>query len=199
MRRTTEPKRLPVRILSINKHAYTLMSRFGRIKGAFQAGQLNTVESKTLGLDIAIRWPDTGPKILLTQAVQLFNGRGTLASIQKAGRDIAADQVKANKLVVEALDSVAKWVAKLPPVPPATPAPRAAPVSPAPELAPASPTPEAEALPPRRGPRQGTKRTQAQVVESDSGVEAQILCEIEAIQTVEPVLGRGKRVKRSTK
>jgi hypothetical protein len=81
MRRTTEPKRLPVRILSINKHAYTLMSRFGRIKGAFQAGQLNTVESKTLGLDIAIRWPDTGPKILLTQAVQLFNGRSTLASI----------------------------------------------------------------------------------------------------------------------
>jgi hypothetical protein len=91
MRRTTEPKRLPVRILSINKHSHTLMSRFGRIKGAFQAGQLNTVESKTLGLDIAMRWPDAGPKILLTQAVQLFNGRGTLASIQKAGRDIAAD------------------------------------------------------------------------------------------------------------
>jgi hypothetical protein len=156
-------------------------------------------EGWVVTLDIAIRWPDTGPKILLTQAVQLFNGRGTLASIQKAGRDIAADQIKANKLVVEALDSVAKWVAKLPPVPPATPAPRAAPVSPVPELAPASPTPEAEALPPRRGPRQGTKRRQAQVVESDSGVEAQILCEIEAIQTVEPVLGRGKRVKRSTK
>jgi len=66
MRRTTEPKRLPVQILSINKHSHTLMSRFGRIKGAFQAGQLNTVESKTLGLDIAMRWPDAGPKILLT-------------------------------------------------------------------------------------------------------------------------------------
>jgi hypothetical protein len=157
MRRTTEPKRLPVRILSINKHSYTLMSRFGRLKGAFQAGQLNAVESKTLGLDIAVRWPATGPKILLTQAVQLFNGRGTLASIQKAGRDIVADQAKADKLVVEALDSVAKWVAKLPLAPLETPAPRAAPASLVPELGPASPTPEVEALPPRRGPRQGTK------------------------------------------
>jgi hypothetical protein len=35
MRQTTELKRLLVWILSINKHAYTLMSRFGRIKGAF--------------------------------------------------------------------------------------------------------------------------------------------------------------------
>jgi hypothetical protein len=101
--------------------------------------------------------------------------------------------------VVEALDSVAKWVAKLPLVPLATPAPRAAPASPVPELALASPTPDAEALPPRRGPRQGTKRRQAQVVDSESGVQAQILSEIEAIQTVEPVLGRDKRAKRSTK
>jgi hypothetical protein len=84
-------------------------------------------------------------------------------------------------------------------VPLATPAPQAAPASPVLKLAPASPTLEAEALPPRRGLRQGTKRRQAQVVESDSGVEAQILGEIEAIQTVEPVLGRGKRVKRSRK
>jgi hypothetical protein len=59
-------------------------------------------------------WPDTGPKILLTQAVQLFNNRGTLASVQKANRDVQADQAKANKLVVEALNSVAFWVAKLP-------------------------------------------------------------------------------------
>ena len=199
MRRTTEPKRLPVRILSINKHSYTLVSRFGRLKGAFQAGQLNAVESNTLGLDIAVRWPATGPKILLTQAVQLFNGRGTLASIQKAGRDIAADRAKADKLVVEALDSVAKWVAKLPLAPLETPALRAAPASPVPELGPASPTPEVEALPPRRGPRQGTKRRQAQVVASDDAVEAQILGEIEAIQTVEPVLGRGKRAKTSRK
>jgi hypothetical protein len=66
MRRTTKPKRLPVRILSINKHSHTLISRFSCIKGAFQAGQLNTVESKTLRLDIAMRWPDTGLKILLT-------------------------------------------------------------------------------------------------------------------------------------
>jgi hypothetical protein len=84
------------------------MSRFGRLKGAFQSGQLNTVESKTLRLDIAKRWPDLGPKILLTQAVQLSNSRGTLASIQKAGRDIEADQAKANKHMVEALQTVAK-------------------------------------------------------------------------------------------
>jgi len=108
LRRSTKPKRLPVRILGINQHAYTLMSRFGRLKGAFQAGQLNTVKSNTLGLDIAMRWPDSGPKILLTQAVQLFNSRGTLASIQKAGRDIEADQAKANKHVVKALETVTK-------------------------------------------------------------------------------------------
>jgi hypothetical protein len=77
----------------------------------------------------------------------------------------------ADKDVVEALDSVAKWVAKLPPAPPATPALRATPALPVPELAPASPTPEVEALPPQRGPRQGTKRRQAQVVASDDAVE----------------------------
>jgi hypothetical protein len=112
--RSVEPKRLPVRILGINKHSHTLISRFGRIKGAFQAGQLNTVKSNTLGLDIPTAWPENGPKILLTQAVQLFNSRGTTASTQKAGRDIGADQAKANKLVLEALETVAKWVAKLP-------------------------------------------------------------------------------------
>jgi hypothetical protein len=37
------------------------------------------------------------------------------------------------------------------------------------------------------------------VVASDDAVEAQILGEIEAIQTVEPVLGRGKRAKTSRK
>jgi hypothetical protein len=45
------------------------MSRFSRIKGGFQAGQLNTVKSNTLGLDIPHAWPKSGPKILLTQAV----------------------------------------------------------------------------------------------------------------------------------
>jgi hypothetical protein len=34
--------------------------------------------------------------------------RGSIASIQKANRDIEADKVKANKAVVEALESVAK-------------------------------------------------------------------------------------------
>jgi hypothetical protein len=66
LRRSVEPKRLLVWILSINNHSHMLMSRFGRIKGAFQPRQLNTVESNTLGLDIPIGWPENGPKILLT-------------------------------------------------------------------------------------------------------------------------------------
>jgi hypothetical protein len=108
LQRSTEPKCLPVRIIGITKHSYILMSRFGRIKGGFQAGQLNTVKSNILGLDILYTWPESGPKILLTQAVQLFNSRGTIASIQKAGRDIAADQEKADKAVVAVLNTVAK-------------------------------------------------------------------------------------------
>jgi hypothetical protein len=67
------------------------MSRFRRLKGGFQPGQLNTVQSNTLRLDILLAWPENGPKILLTQAVQLFNSRGTIASVQKPGRDVEAD------------------------------------------------------------------------------------------------------------
>ncbi len=54
-------------------------------------------------LIIVKRWPDSGSKISLTQIIQLFNGRGILVSIQKTGRDIEADQAKANKHVVKAL------------------------------------------------------------------------------------------------
>jgi hypothetical protein len=108
-----KPKYLPVQIVSINKQLYILISRFGYIKGTFQAGQLNSVESNILGLDIAIDWPDTGPKILLTQAVQLFNNCSTLVSVQKANCNIQADQAKANKYIVEALNFVVFWVAKL--------------------------------------------------------------------------------------
>jgi len=46
--------------------------------------------------------------------------------------------------------------------------------------------------------RQGTKRRQAQV-DAEDLVQAQILGEIAAIQLVEPVLGRGKRVRISRK
>jgi hypothetical protein len=66
LRKSTKPKRLPVWIIGIAKHSHILMSRFGRIKGGFQAGQLNTVQSNTLGLDIPHAWPESGPKILLT-------------------------------------------------------------------------------------------------------------------------------------
>jgi hypothetical protein len=99
---------LPVRIIGITKQSFTLMSRFGRIKGGFQAGQLNLVQSDTLGLDIPHAWPHNGPKIMLTQAVQWFNSRGTVALVQKPGRDIIADQAKANKAVAAALNTVAK-------------------------------------------------------------------------------------------
>jgi hypothetical protein len=66
LRRSIEPKRLPVWILNINNHSHMLMSRFRRIKGAFQPRQLNIVESDTLGLDIPMSWPENGLKILLT-------------------------------------------------------------------------------------------------------------------------------------
>jgi hypothetical protein len=85
----------------------------------------------------------------------LFNGRSTIASIQKPGRDIDANQAKADKAVVAALSTVAQWVANLPLAAPESP--------PTPRPAPASPTPEVEVLPRRRPARQGTKRRQAQV------------------------------------
>ena len=148
--------------MNINKQSHTLICRFGRIKGGFQAGQLNTVDSTTLGLNIPIGWPDAGPKILHTQAVQLFNSRGTVASIQKKGRDVQANQVKANKAVIEALNTVVLWVAKLPLVANLL----AALVSPDP-VAQVSPTPEVEAIRRRRGPKQGIKRRRTQVDAED--------------------------------
>ena len=164
LRGSIESKRLPVRVIGITKHSHTLMSRFGRIKGGFQAGQFNTIQSNTLGLDIPHAWSESGPKILLTQAFQLFNGSRHYCVNLEAGRDIAADQAKADKAVVAALNTVAKWVAKPPP-----PAARA-PLGPAQELASASPTPgpspapapgsptlEVAALPVRRPARQSTK------------------------------------------
>jgi hypothetical protein len=84
---------------------------------------------------------------------------------------------------------------------PASPVPEPAPASLVPEPAPASPTPEVQVIPRQsfrqgRGPKQGTKRRRTQM---ENQVQAQILGEIEAIQLVEPVLGRGKRVRISRK
>jgi hypothetical protein len=45
---------------------------------------------------------------MFTQAVQWFNSRGTVASVQKPGRDIIANQTKADKAVVTVLSTVAK-------------------------------------------------------------------------------------------
>jgi hypothetical protein len=75
-------------------------------------------------------------------------------------------------------------VAKLPPL-----------ASPTPGPALATPTPEVEVLPTQQLVRQGTKQRRVQV----DAVEAQIMGEIKAIQTIEPMLGRGKRTKISKK
>jgi hypothetical protein len=165
--------------LNINKTLHTLMCRFGRIKGAFQPGQLNTVVSATLGTDIPYAWPENAPKIVLTQAVQFFNSRGTIASVQKSGRNIEADQVKADKAVVDALETVARWVAKLPAL-----------VLP-PRPASVSPVLEVEALPAQQTVRRGTKQRIAQVHTEDL-LQAQILGEM---APVAPALGRGKWVR----
>ena len=77
-------------------------------------------------------------------------------------------------------------------------APPAASISPVPGPVPASPTPEVEVMPRRRGPKQGTKRGRRQI-EVEDQVQAQIIGKVEAIQLVEPVLGRGKRVRISKK
>ena len=92
--------------------------------------------------------------------------------------------------MVEALNSVAFWVAKLP-----APGPALGPV-PGPALEPASVSLalELEVLHYQRGPKQGTKRRQAQVDAKDL-LQAQILSENVAIRPVEPVLGHRKRVK----
>jgi hypothetical protein len=45
---------------------------------------------------------------MFTQAVQWFNRRSTVTSVQKPGRDIIANQAKANKAVVAALKTVAE-------------------------------------------------------------------------------------------
>jgi hypothetical protein len=120
---------------------------------------------------------------MLTQAVQWFNSRGTVASVQKPGRDIIADQAKANKAVAAALNTVAEWVAKLPALAVLEP-----------ELPLLSPTPEVEVLPARR-PTQGNKRRRVQV-DSEDLLQAQILGEMAA---TEPTLGQGKRVRISSR
>ena len=80
------------------------------------------------------------------------------------------------------------------------PGPALASLTPGPALA--LPTLEFEALPRQRGPRQGTKQ-QRQQVDAEDLLQAQILGEIDATQSqtidLEPVLRRGKRVKKCTK
>jgi hypothetical protein len=53
---------------------------------------------------------------MLKQVVKFFNSYGTIASVQKLGRNIKANQVEVNKAVVDALETVVKWVAKLLPL-----------------------------------------------------------------------------------
>jgi hypothetical protein len=122
---------------------------------------------------------------MFTQAVQWFNSRGTVAPVQKPGCDIIANQAKADKAdkaVVTALSTVAKWVAQL--LGPALAVPE-------PELLPLSPSSEVEVLPAWRLTKQRTKQSQVQVNTEDL-LQAQILGEIAAVR---PTLGWGKRVR----
>jgi hypothetical protein len=116
-----------------------------------------------------------------------------VASIQKKGHDVQANQVKADKAVMEALNTVVLWVAKLPLVA-ILPAALASPDP----VARVSPTPEVEVIRQRQGPKQGIKHRRTQV-DAEDLLQVQILGEIAAIETVELALGRGKRVRISRK
>jgi hypothetical protein len=107
MRLSLEPKRMLCRIIKCVRGLYTLTFKFGRIKGAWTASQLNGIQDLESGVEIPLYWPDNGPTIALTQAVQLSNYRGTVASMHKPNRDAAAQRTKALAVAAKALEVVA--------------------------------------------------------------------------------------------
>ena len=88
LRLPTEAKRLLYRVIWRHKNSYSLSTKFGPLKGLATAGQMNLVISLDPALleDIRVDWPDDIDKIGLPKAVQKTNDRGTIASLQKAGR-----------------------------------------------------------------------------------------------------------------
>jgi hypothetical protein len=92
LRLATEPSRLPVRVLEYQNGQYKLQSRYGRLAGRFQGGELNSIDpsisnllgnsirtepEKKAGKEVTIRFP---------AAVAKENNRGSINSAQKAGR-----------------------------------------------------------------------------------------------------------------
>jgi hypothetical protein len=107
MRLSLEPKRMLCRIIKYIQGRYTLTFKFGRFKGTWTASQLNRIQDLESGVEIPLYWPDNGPTIALTQAVQLSNYRGTVASMHKPNRDAAAQRTKALAVAAKALEVVA--------------------------------------------------------------------------------------------
>jgi hypothetical protein len=56
------------------------------------ASQLNGIQDLESGVEIPLYWPDNGPIIVLTQAVQLSNYLGTVALMHKPNRDAIAQR-----------------------------------------------------------------------------------------------------------
>jgi hypothetical protein len=94
-------------ILKCVQGLYTLTFKFGRIKGAWTASQLNRIQDLESGVEIPLYWLDNGPTIALTQAVQLSNYRGTVALMHKPNWDAAAQRTKALAAAAKALEVVA--------------------------------------------------------------------------------------------
>ena len=66
MRLSLEPKRMLCCIIKCVRGLYTLTFKFGRIKGAWTASQLNGIQDLESGVEIPLYWPDNGPTITLT-------------------------------------------------------------------------------------------------------------------------------------
>jgi hypothetical protein len=90
LRLPTEAKRLVCQVVRRYKHSYSLSTKYGPLKGLVIAGQMNPVTSPDPAVleEIQVDWPNNTVKISLTKAVQKLNNRGTIASLQKAGRKL---------------------------------------------------------------------------------------------------------------
>jgi hypothetical protein len=85
----TEAKRLVCWVIRCYKHLYLLLTKYRLLKGLAMSGQMNPVTSPDPAVleEIRMDWPDDTVKIGLTKAVQKLNNCGTIASLQKAGRN----------------------------------------------------------------------------------------------------------------
>ena len=94
IRRNIESSRLPVRVLKAHKTGqYTLQCQYGKLKGQFTGGELNSVYSNNLGTDISVE--PLRNSVTLAKAVAQANNRGSINAGQKAGRKRKAVDVPA--------------------------------------------------------------------------------------------------------